>query len=604
MPDLWMDVDTAVAEAPINIVPLLDDTDFKSKEESVAYNATGLDLVWNFVTCAGAMTQTAVTPTDTGGNYDWVNQGNGYYSIEIPASGGASINNDTEGFGWFSGVATGVLPWRGPVIGFRRAALNDLLIEGSTASTNLEDFFDGTGYAGGTAKLTVDVTAISGDATAADNCELMFDGTGYAGGTTKLGVDVVAISSDTTAADNAELMFDGTGYAGGTIKLGVDAVAISGDATAADNLEAACDGTTYNIGGGAVVAASVTGAVGSVTGAVASVTQERGKYALGAVWIGPTANTNTASYTDGITTNPVSTIAAAKTIADALGLRRFYTIRTGTVQVGADMVGYDFDGNAWSLTTTGGSRDVSSSNFSNAKVVGGTYASTSAESHWQNCEFSDGVSVAAVHMIGCTFGGTLTLNAAGNYDFIDCASVVAGTSTPVFAIPAGTVNVSFRRWSGGIRITGITSATTISIDVVSGGTVTLEGADGNVQVRGLISTITDSRTGTPTLGQNAVVNITKINTECDTALTDIGLDHLVSAAVVGADVADNSIAAKLVSKSATADWDTYANTTDSLEAASDAAFDPATDETDADIKKINAVTVQGAGVLGNEWRPV
>lgn len=33
---------------------------------------------------------------------------------------------------------------------------------------------------------------------------------------------------------------------------------ISGDATAADNLEAACDGTTYNIGGGAVVAASCT----------------------------------------------------------------------------------------------------------------------------------------------------------------------------------------------------------------------------------------------------------------------------------------------------------------------------------------------------------
>jgi hypothetical protein len=50
-----------------------------------------------------------------------------------------------------------------------------------------------------------------------------------------------------------------------------DAVAISGDTTAADNLEKACDGTTYNIGGGAVVAASVTGAVGSVTGAVGSV---------------------------------------------------------------------------------------------------------------------------------------------------------------------------------------------------------------------------------------------------------------------------------------------------------------------------------------------
>lgn len=46
-------------------------------------------------------------------------------------------------------------------------------------------------------------------------------------------------------------------------------VAISGDVTAADNLEAATDGTGYNVGGGSIVAASVTGAVGSVTGNVA-----------------------------------------------------------------------------------------------------------------------------------------------------------------------------------------------------------------------------------------------------------------------------------------------------------------------------------------------
>lgn len=85
-------------------------------------------------------------------------------------------------------------------------------------------------------------------------------------------VDVVQISGDSTAADNCELMFDGTGYAGGTSKLGVDVVAISGDSAAADNLETATDGGSYNIGGGGVVAASVTGAVGSVTGAVASVT--------------------------------------------------------------------------------------------------------------------------------------------------------------------------------------------------------------------------------------------------------------------------------------------------------------------------------------------
>lgn len=130
MPDIYMDVDTALAEVPVNILPLTDDADFKSRETGVAYNAAGMDLVWNFVTRAGAMSQTAVTPT-SGGSYDWNHQGDGMYTIEIPASGGGSINNDTEGFGWFTGVCDGVLPWRGPIICFRPAILNAALIDHS-----------------------------------------------------------------------------------------------------------------------------------------------------------------------------------------------------------------------------------------------------------------------------------------------------------------------------------------------------------------------------------------------------------------------------------------------------------------------------------------
>lgn len=142
--DLWMDVDTAIAEAPVNLFPLTDDTDFKSIEAAVPYNAAGMALYWHFTTTAGAYSVTAVTPT-TGGAYDWTDQGDaGIYTIEIPASGGASINNDTEGFGWFTGVATGVLPWRGPVIGFRKASMNNLLIDNGTAQDRAEDILDGT----------------------------------------------------------------------------------------------------------------------------------------------------------------------------------------------------------------------------------------------------------------------------------------------------------------------------------------------------------------------------------------------------------------------------------------------------------------------------
>ncbi len=134
MPDTWVDVDTAVA-VPVNIMPLIDDTDFKSRETGITYNQAGMDVVWNFVTSAGVMTQTAVTPTTGGGDYDWTNVGDAMYKIGVPASGGASINNDTEGYGWFTGLCTGVLAWRSPVYGFRASGLNDLLTDSAFSAT-------------------------------------------------------------------------------------------------------------------------------------------------------------------------------------------------------------------------------------------------------------------------------------------------------------------------------------------------------------------------------------------------------------------------------------------------------------------------------------
>ncbi len=134
MAEMYMDVDVALAGVPVNVFPLTDDTDFKTREESVTYDQSGMDLLWNFITTAGVFTQTAVTPT-TSGVYDWTHLGNGMYSLEIPASGGGTINNDAEGTGWFSGFATGILPWRGPFVTLRAAGLNNLLIDTAFSAT-------------------------------------------------------------------------------------------------------------------------------------------------------------------------------------------------------------------------------------------------------------------------------------------------------------------------------------------------------------------------------------------------------------------------------------------------------------------------------------
>ena len=244
-----------------------------------------------------------------------------------------------------------------------------------------------------------------------------------------------------------------------------------------------------------------------------AVTSRSVGYAEGAVWL-DTVNgvAGTESYVNGTADKPANTLANALTIATAVGVRRIRVINGSTVTLVSTITNYTFAGKNWTLAL--GGQAVSGCYFEGA-TVSGTCSGT--RPRFADCEFGAATSVPPAEFHHCEFQGTITYNAAGDYDTIDCASTVAGTSTPIFAIPAGTVTCSFRRWSGGIKITGITSGTTVSIDIVSGGGVTLEGANGNVQVRGMIASLTDSRTGSPTLGNNALIN--------QTAITDQILDR-------------------------------------------------------------------------------
>ena len=88
-------------------------------------------------------------------------------------------------------------------------------------------------------------------------------------------------------------------------------------------------------------------------------------------------------------------------------------------------------------------------------------------------------------------------------------------------------------------------------------------------VDGLESTIGVAGAGLSDLGGMSTGMKGEVNTEADGAIETYGLDHLISAAVAGADVADNSIIADLVSKETTSDYDDYVNTTDSLQALRD-----------------------------------
>lgn len=123
-------VDTQ-ARLPVSILPLTDDGDFKSRKTSIAFDEPGMELYWNFQSPGIPTERTQVAPVSGGNDIGWNNEGRGEYTVTIQATGGAAINNDTEGSGWFSGICDGVLPWRSPTFEFLPVKIIDSLLLGT-----------------------------------------------------------------------------------------------------------------------------------------------------------------------------------------------------------------------------------------------------------------------------------------------------------------------------------------------------------------------------------------------------------------------------------------------------------------------------------------
>jgi hypothetical protein len=116
-------VDTAIVMV---VGPVIDDTDFKSLEEAIAYNAAGMDISLIVEKTDGTSTVTAITLT-TGGTSDWTHKDGGYYEVEITAA-----QNAEEGIAYLRGVCTGVLPFESVArYDIVKANIYDSLIKGT-----------------------------------------------------------------------------------------------------------------------------------------------------------------------------------------------------------------------------------------------------------------------------------------------------------------------------------------------------------------------------------------------------------------------------------------------------------------------------------------
>ena len=247
------------------------------------------------------------------------------------------------------------------------------------------------------------------------------------------------------------------------------AVIISGTGTAA-----------LSVTSGLVTLAAVTH-TGAVVPTVTAVTNEAAKYMHGAVWI-DTVNgaAGTTSYTNGIATNPSSSIASAKTIADNLKLKRFWIQSGSSITMAAAYVGYVFTGAGYVLAL--GGQDISKAIIENVEGLSGTGICTTGEAIISKCHLN-AVTIGEVDFNDCHLMGTVTMSQATvPYLFNKCTGVTAAKITFAAANQSAVIS----KWSGALTIAGMVSTNTLYLD--GDGDVTFDNTNntGTVYINGNI----------------------------------------------------------------------------------------------------------------------
>jgi len=274
------------------------------------------------------------------------------------------------------------------------------------------------------------------------------------------------------------------------------------------NLTTAHTGTGANLGKARLryyAASGLTSAtlsIDRITCAYSVVAQSAG-YADGAVWIDTNDGTaGTESYVNGVADNPVDTLADALTIGGNLSLSKFRCSPDSSITFASSQPSRLFYGDGWTCAL--GGQDLSGTHIYHAKMTG-TCTSPTAELHIDNS-----------HIGTCSFGGdlhlshskltdTVTLTAAGDVILEKCVSEVAGAGSPVIDMGAavGATNLSVRDWRGGMTLNNLASGDVVTLDGIFG-TITLNGADASVEIRGIAKAVTNNLTGSPTVNDDSV----------------------------------------------------------------------------------------------------
>lgn len=272
-------------------------------------------------------------------------------------------------------------------------------------------------------------------------------------------------------------------------------------------VNANCVGGTIAIRGMFDKTDNSSGAVTFVEDARYNVAQtNKSGYSDGAIWVDTGgSNTNTVDYIDGTADNPVSTWAAALALSSSLGITQFHIATGSSITLTANSDNYVFTGINWTLAL--GSQSIAGAVFAGAMVTG---VGTGMGPRFYECILMEGGSLTVANMLAecCILraGGDFICSGTGAYYFINCASGVAGASTPSIDFGAAIVNtnVNFRGYSGGIEIRNMSVAGSDLMSLEGHGQLVINAScsAGTVVIRGHF-TVTDNAGGALTLSDAA-----------------------------------------------------------------------------------------------------
>ncbi len=233
--------------------------------------------------------------------------------------------------------------------------------------------------------------------------------------------------------------------------------------------------------------------------------QEFGTYTGGAVWMDTVNGSGgTTDFESGTDFNALNTIADVNTILTSIGLVRVQVAPGSDFDLAAAQLGQLFLGVGWALGL--GNQNINNTYIVGANAANGVSGIATAANMmgFHDCIIGT-ASLQKVRATSCSFKDVVTQTLAGDYSYINCQSGVPGAGAPTFTKTAGqAITMELRRWSGSVIISGLEAGDVITVGGPDLGTITLNGADAQVEIRGNYKSLVDNLTGAPTVNDVAV----------------------------------------------------------------------------------------------------